>query len=167
MDRLVLDTSVLLNFLKIERLDLLTGLRSELHIVEEVKAEIVYAAQAILLLESLEKGEVRVHQMSDIALIRSAVYLRDTLGLGLGEAFSFAAAHALQAVLALDDERAIKRGKERFPDVKIIKTPDLIINAIRQKLLDVVEADAIKENWATHHRYILNFKSFSERISDE
>jgi hypothetical protein len=46
----------------------------------------------------------------------------------------------------------------------VVGTADLMVQAIREGLLTVAEADAIKSAWELHHRFKLTFGSFAERM---
>lgn len=41
---------------------------------------------------------------------------------------------------------------------------DLVVTMIRENVLSVVEADALKEAWANHHRFRLSIESFADVI---
>ena len=66
--------------------------------------------------------------------------------------------------LAIDDKRASKEVAARCPTLNIITTQDLMVSMIQGGLLSVAEADAIKEEWASIHKFRLKIASFSELL---
>lgn len=162
--RVFVDASTLINFLRIKRLDLLAGVWTVTHIVEDVRAEILDANQVSVLEEALLVENIRIYQVTHLEDIQLAMKLRDDLGIGSGEAFSFLAAKRENAVLAIDDERAVKRAKRFVTGVEIVTTPEIIIQSIRKGIITIVEADVIKNEWATQHRFLLPFNSFSDIV---
>ncbi len=164
LEPLMLDTSVLLNFLRIDRLDLIFGGWAELHIVEEVQAEVSDPVQAARLQTAIEQGIVQVYRVTDLNDIRTATDLYDRLGLGRGEAFSFVAAKSLGIALAIDDHKAIKRASTVVAGVTTLKTVDVMLQAIRLGLVSIQEADNIKEDWEKNHNFRLKVVSFGDLL---
>ena len=156
------DASTLINFIRIDRLELLTGCWNKLSIVEEVLSEIDYPDQLGVLQSALDAKSIGVYRITDLSDIELGTALYDKHGLGRGESFSFAAAKREKATLAIDDGRAIKLASRLVPSVPILKTQDLVVRAIQLARLTVNEADEIKEEWAAKYRFRLAFNSFSE-----
>jgi predicted nucleic acid-binding protein len=156
------DASTLINFLRIDRLDLLTECWTKLSIVEEVLSEIVDSDQLAILQKALDAESINIYRVTDLNDIELGTTLYDKHGLGRGEAFSFVAAKREKATLAIDDGRAIKQASRHVPGVPILKTPDMVVRAIRLSRLTISEADAIKSEWAVKYRFRLAFESFSE-----
>ena len=167
IDPLTLDASVLLNFLKIDRLDLISGGWKELHIVEEVQAEVRDPLQAGRLQRAIERGVVQVYRVIDLNDIRTATDLYDRLGLGRGESFSFVAAKALGSAQAIDDRKAVKRASAVVTGVVAVTTVDVMIRALRMGLLSIEEADAIKEDWSASHHFMLKVATFGDLLNDD
>ena len=46
----------------------------------------------------------------------------------------------------------------------LLNTEEVIVSMLRESLLTVEEADGIKFDWETKHRFKLMFGSFSEKI---
>lgn len=156
------DASSLINFLRINRLDLLIGCWAVLHIVEEVKGEILDADEMAVLESALEAGLIRVYAVTELSDIQLAMKLYDDLGLGKGEAFSFLAAKRENGLLIIDDVTAVKRSVRFVPGVTVHNTKDIMLKAISNGQISVDEADAIKSEWATQHRFALPFGSFAD-----
>ena len=65
--------------------------------------------------------------------------------------------------LAIDDRRATLEAAARS-DLEIVRTQDLIASMIKQNLLSIAEADAIKGEWEQRHRFRLTISSFAELL---
>ncbi len=162
----VTDTSTLINFLRIGRIDLLVGLTSYRFIVtDHVRAEVTstYPAQLANFEFALLAGHVVEMTLDDPADLTVFAELK-TLLLGDGECASIAAALNRGLPLAMDDIRARKRAKARDPSLYLLDTVGLMVEAIHAGLLTVLEADTIKADWETNHRFRLKFVSFGEVI---
>ena len=62
-------------------------------------------------------------------------------------------------------DRVANRLARRFaPSLHIEITQDLVVSMIRQDLLDADEADRIKHEWATRHRFTLKLDSFQSLL---
>ena len=68
-------------------------------------------------------------------------------------------------ILAIDDRRAIIEARRTDQALRIVTTPDLIVSMIRQRLLTVLEADVIKDEWATKHRFPPQAKYFQDLVA--
>jgi predicted nucleic acid-binding protein len=101
------DASTLINFLRIDRLGLLTECWAKLSIVEEVLSEIAYPDQLTMLQRALDAEQISIYQVTDLSDIKLGTILYDKHGLGRGEAFSFVAAKREKASLAIDEVKAI------------------------------------------------------------
>lgn len=66
--------------------------------------------------------------------------------------------------LAIDDRRAIIEARRTDQTVHVVTTQDLIVSMIRESLLTVPEADGIKHEWATKHRFRLKLNSFQDLL---
>jgi len=162
----VTDTSTLINFLRIGRVDLLVGLTSYRFVVtDHVKTEVTstYPAQLSNLEFALLAGHVAEITLNESA-DRTVFAEMEALRLGDGECASIAAALNRGLPLAMDDIRARKRAKARHPNIRLFDTVGLIVEAIHAGLLTFDEADAIKSDWETNHQFRLKFVSFGEVI---
>jgi predicted nucleic acid-binding protein len=84
--------------------------------------------------------------------------------LGSGECAAIACAINGGHALAIDDRKAAREALRIEAALTVVGTADLIVQVIREGLLSVAEADAIKSDWETHHRFKLAFGSFAERM---
>lgn len=162
----LLDSSVLINFLAVDRVDLL-GAHPELHflITPHVRAEISehYPDQVQRLLSALSSGALegtRVEGMDELALFAQIV----GDGFGAGESAAIAAAIHRKLPLAIQDSAARKRAIRIAPSLTILTTEDVIVAQIRATALTVEAADAIKAVWETRHRFRIKAKSFRDLL---
>ena len=161
---IVTDTSVLINFLRIDRTDLLAGHSHAFLATDHVAAEITdgYPDQQRRLAAALAAAaisEVRVTTPEELRLFGS---LSATGRLGAGECSAIALAVHRRYILAIDDRLATTQARRSDETLRILATQDLIISMIHQGLLDIAEADRIRQEWATRHRFRLKPTSFRE-----
>lgn len=160
------DTSVLINFLVIDRTDLLAGLSSSFAITDHVVTEIAdhYPEQQVRLREALEARVMEQCTVTGEEALSLFGTLQGTHRLGSGEssAIAYAATHGFS--LAIDDRRAARQARAVSSDLVVFSTQDLVVSMIGENLLDIAEADTIKTAWAEHHRFRLKIGSFSELI---
>ena len=162
----VLDTRVLVNFLRIDRVDLLARHPShEFIITEHVRAEITqhYSDQLARLETALQNGDLQEIRVTDQAELNAFAQLTST-GLGTGECSAIAVAATRHLPLAIDDKVAAKRARRFQSGLTILNTESLIVSLIHAGVLDVPAADTIKDDWEQNHRFRLPFRSFTERI---
>jgi len=164
---LIADTSTLVNFLRIGRVDLLAGLASYRFVVtNHVRAEVTasYPAQLATFEFALMAGhlvEITLYTPAELGVFGELKRSR----LGDGECASIAAALSRGTPLAMDDIRARNKALEREPGLRLLDTVRLVVEAIQAGLLTVAEADAIKADWEQNHRFIKkHFSSFAELI---
>jgi predicted nucleic acid-binding protein len=88
--------------------------------------------------------------------------------LGAGERSAIAVALNRKCALAIDDSRAIKRAIEEAgitgSSLSIVRTQDIVVELIKQNVLSVEAADAIRSEWATNHRFTLKITSFRDLL---
>ena len=165
---LATDTSTLVNFLRIGRVDLLAGLVSYRFVVtDHVRTEVTafYPAQLANLEFALMAGHIVEITLTTPTELQFFAELK-TLRLGDGECASIAVALSHGTPLAIDDIRARKRALERKPSLRLLDTVGLMVEAIQIGLVTVSEADFIKADWEKNHRFIKkHFSSFAELIS--
>jgi predicted nucleic acid-binding protein len=164
---LITDTSTLVNFLRVGRVDLLAGLDSYRFVVtDHVRAEVTshYPTQLSNFEFALLAGhvvEMTLDTPADLTVFAELKALR----LGDGECASIAAALNRGLPLAIDDIRARKKAAARDPGLRLVDTVGLMVEAIQAGLLSVAEADAIKADWEANHRFVKkHFSSFAELI---
>jgi predicted nucleic acid-binding protein len=161
---LVIDTSVLINFIVVERLDLLTALPGTVCVVtDHVRGEITddYPGQVALLLNAIEQGSIKLLRVDSPEELQTFADL-EASGLGAGERSAFAAARHRGCVVAIDDRRAIRIASRSLGDFSIVRTEDIVRESITAGIVSVAEADAFKHRWEALHRFRLPFESFGD-----
>lgn len=162
----IADTSVLINFLAIDRLDLLERHGCRFLITDHVRHEVLdhYHEQSVRLKTALEQGILEEIAITDQGEVDTFIKLTSAGGLGYGECSAIAVAIQRGWTLAIDDKRAGKEAAACCPTLNIITTQDLMVSMIRGGLLSVDEADAIKDEWASVHKFRLKIASFSKLL---
>lgn len=166
-DEVLLDTSVLVNFLVVRRLDLLRDHPQHRFVVtDHVRAEITqhYPDQRAQLEQALNDGwftEINVTNPEELDLFAE---LTASGRLGAGECSALAVAVCQKLPVALDDKAARKRASAFNPKIMLLDTENLIVSLIRAERISIEEADEIKGEWEREHRFKLSFGSFAERV---
>jgi len=168
-ESVVLDTSVLINFLAVDRMDLLGHHPGYCFtITEHVRREVTthYREQVERLdaaLASRALTETRVEAIEELALFAQLV---SNPRLGTGECAAIAAAVHRSQVLAIDDKAARKAALLLRPKIPILDTESLTVSLIRAGRLTVQQADAIKDEWAAKHSFVLKIRSFNDLLGE-
>lgn len=164
----VADTSVLINFLRIDRMDLLRHYPGRFLATDHVAAEIEDDEQRARYNAAVVAGIIDtciVDNPEEVAL-----YMRLNPGrrLGHGECSAIAVALKRRHTLAIDDNKALHRALREADltgsRLQVVRTPDVMVSLIRSKALTVAEADRIKDTWARHHRFRIKAGSFKELL---
>lgn len=163
---IVSDTSVLVNFLRIDRMDLLAALPYELiatnHVSEEITAS--YEDQIERYEAAVADGTLtEVELVSEEELERFAG-LTSTGRLGVGECSAIACAICREHALAIDDRQATNHAQRESEDLLIVRTEHLMVDLIQLGVLTIEEANAIKDDWSQYHRFTLKLESFADLI---
>lgn len=164
---LVLDASVLINLLRVDRADLLGRHPCRFLVTEHVVAEVteVYPEQLSRFNAALQKGfVVEVAVDAPAALAEFARLKGQEPLLGDGECSAMAAASVDGHGIAIDDRKAIAVATRFYPAMPVHRTQDVMAEAIRAGALTVAQADSIKLDWEQNHRFRLKIKSFAELI---
>jgi hypothetical protein len=164
----VADTSVLLNFLKIRRMDLIGSYPRRFLATDHVENEISDEAQRAAFLEAVAAGHLDTCTVNDPREVELFLRLGPGVRLGAGECSAIAVAINRRHAIAIDDNKALGRA---FRDaglgnvrIEIIRTPDVMIALIRAGLLTVEEADNIRDEWAREHRFRINAATFADLV---
>lgn len=162
----IADTSVLVNFLRIDGLHLLGQLSNPVLITEHVAAEITdyYAEQLARLEAGLAAGHVGTAVLATTAELTLFGALMGDGRLGSGECAAIACAINGGHVLAIDDRKAAREAQGIDATLTIMGTVDLVLQMISEGLLDVPRANGIKARWEQEHRFRLPFASFAELV---
>jgi predicted nucleic acid-binding protein len=167
---LIADTSVLVNFLNIDRMDLIGKHLPPCVITEHVIAEVTeyYPVQKDRLTQALADGHLELIPVIDDQEVEMFGRIQQTGRLGTGESSAIAVALHRGYSLAIDDRRAIKDASsmalERGTPLTILGTRDIVVRLINAGLLSIEQADVLLVSWRTQHRYHLPIRSFSELI---
>lgn len=165
----ITDTSVLINFLVLDRAELLARLTNYRFVItDHVRAEITeHNHDQLRRLETaFATGilqEIRVTDPEEVRLFAKLT----TIGLGIGECSAIAVAAHRKFALAIDDKRAVKKLKKIGLNPTIHSTESLVVLLIQQAVLTIDEADAMKQDWEQNHRFRLAFKSFADRLPQQ
>ena len=165
----IIETSMLVNFLKIGRTDLLAKHPAYRFVVPDlVRNEVTmhYAVQVARLDAAIAAGELLPDNpagATDPAEL-AAFAAMSTIKIGDGERAAIAAAAARGLPLAMDDRRAWRRSASFSAAVPREDTVTIVVALIKAGVLSVAEADTIKADWQANHKFTLPFRSFAERI---
>jgi predicted nucleic acid-binding protein len=166
----VADTSVLINFLRIDRMDLIGAHPASFIATDHVAAEIAdtYPDQQARYAAALTAAHISEQRVDDAAELELFLRLAAHERLGAGERSAIAVALNRKCSLAIDDSRAIQKaiveaGIAGNPLV-IVRTQDIVVELIRKGVISVQAADAILVDWGTNHRFKLKIASFQELL---
>lgn len=166
----VTDTSVLINFLKIDRMDLVgshpAGFLATDHVRDEISDR--YPAQIERYAAALKAGLVSEESVVDPVEVALFGRLSATPRLGPGECSAIAVALNRHHALAIDDGRAIRHALREAGlagyAITILRTQDVIVELIRASVLTLSQADEIKAVWEAHHRFRISVRSFADLL---
>ena len=166
-DGAIIDASVLVNFLKIDRIDLLARHPAYRFIVVDlVRNEVTKRGQAARLEAALQSGDLSPDgppETIDVAELATFAAMT-ALKIGIGDKAVIAAAKVRCLALAMDDKDAWKLGAAFCSGIPREDTVSIMVSLIKAGVLTIAEADAIKADWELNHRFRLKFASFSEVI---
>lgn len=162
----ITDTSVLVNFLRIDRMDLIACHSSRFVITDHVAEEVTddYPDQRLRLDAALAEGIVETLVVSSDAELELFRQLSETRRFGPGESAAIACAIANNYALAIEDRAASNQARRLKQDLVVLRTQDIMVQLIRGGTIALEEADRIKDAWATEHRFLLAIASFSELL---
>ena len=165
----IIETSVLINFLRINRVDLLA--RHPIYrfvVIDYVRQEVTNRSgdQLIRLETALKAGLLHGDiEPKDVSLAELQAYADlQSIKIGDGERGAIAAAYARGHAIAINDYRALKKLPEAYKSLHLEDTTSLMVTLIRASVLSVDEADAIKADWEANHRFRLTFPSFGDLV---
>lgn len=163
---LITDTSVLINFLNIDRLDWLIAFPGKFLITEHVIDEITndFSDQQKILSTALANNQLEVIKVDCDKELELYNELIKEGRLGSGECSAIACAINRGLCLAMEDSRACKQALKMKPSIEILKTQDIMIKLITNGAITINEAELIKMEWQTKFRFAFKFKSFSELV---
>jgi predicted nucleic acid-binding protein len=157
------DACILINLLRVHRLDLLGALPPYVfHTPQEALQEITYPEQQAELKQALERGWILETRLEAIAELQ--VFTRANEQLGSGESACLALAEVRGWLLGTDDSKGAKWKKViSVPGISVLNTPGILLLAIRQGILTVQQADEIKATLEAN-RFRMGFASFQDLL---
>ena len=169
----IIETSVLLNFLRIDRADLLARHPTYRFVVpavvrDEVGTKPSYAAQSARLEAAFAAGDLlpdasaEATSIEELAIFAALTSLKRT---GVGERASLAAAYVRGLPLAMDDPRAWTQTASYSSGLPKLDTVGIVLSLVLSHVLTVEEADAIKLEWEKHSFIKADFKSFGDLLT--
>lgn len=161
---IVLDTSVLLNFVKIGRIDLLGRLHTPVVILDQVLDEVRRPEQRKAVEDAVAAGTLDLQSVRNPAEVSLFAEFRTGGRLGAGECAVLAVALTRDWIAGLQDRQAQIEGRRRHKDLAFCQTEDLVLKLIQSGQLTVQEADSFLAEWATHHHFRSSLASFSDLI---
>jgi predicted nucleic acid-binding protein len=167
---IVADTSVLINFLKIDRMDLVGASPRRFLATDHVGAEIAdsYPEQQGRYQAALSAAAFDTCSVTDPDELTTFGRLLAGGRLGAGECSAISIALHRGFALAIDDNRAINRALREAGlgglKLEVLRTQDVVVELINAGTLDLAAADQIKETWANEYRFRIKISSFSELL---
>jgi len=161
----VADSSFLINFLVLDRTDLLGRLtKFHFHIVNHVRAEIRYGDQRARLQAAVEGGivtEVEITEPSEILLYDE---LRQFLG--DGESASLAVAISRRWVIAADEKGRFRRELfGRLGENYLLDTAGALVTAIKTGVITMEQAEALRAQ-LRENRFEMDPRPFDELLKE-
>lgn len=161
MYTVAVDASVLINFLLLNRVDILGALSGYRFVVPDaVHKEITRPNQQLLLSDAFDAKLFQKQEGADPNELQIFSALTEVMG--VGEASCLAAAEYRGCLLASDERGLFLRiARERIGEHRILTTPEILLRAIRAGIITVEEADEAKA-CLEKHRFRMKFDSFAD-----
>ena len=161
----VADSSFLINFLVLDRTDLLGRLtKFHFHIVNHVRAEIRYDDQCARLQAAVESGIVTEMEITE----PSEILLYDELRqfLGDGESASLAVAVSRRWVIAADEKGRFRRELfGRLGENYLLDTAGALVTAIKAGVITLGQAEALRAQ-LRENRFEMDPRPFDELLKE-
>lgn len=157
----VVDASVLINLIHVNRLDLLGNLEGfEFVTPDQAIEDVKYPEQAATLHDALAQAWLRREESTDTAEI--SVYADLSRVMGRGEAACLAMAEHRGWMVACDEGgRFLREARARLGPERLLNTTGVLVLAIRRGPLTVKGADVIKEA-LERRRFKMTLGSFGD-----
>ncbi len=159
---IIIDVSVLLNFVKIERIELLGQLGTSVVLLDQVLDEVRRPEQREVVEGVVKVGILDLQSVRDPVEVALFANLRADGRLGAGECAVLAVALNRSWVAGLQDRRARVEGQRRREDLALCQTEDLVLELIQSGHLTLNEADGFLVEWAAKHRFKSRLTSFRD-----
>lgn len=163
----MIDTSVLINFLCVDRMDLIGCYPQRFLATDHVDAEITsdYPDERIRYQKAVASGLLDTCSVVDPEEVELFLRLRPGERLGAGECSALAVASRRRYPVAIDDNQAVNRAvRELGTPLEIVRTADVMLTLIRLGALDVVAADHIKDIWTKYYKFRIKAASFQDLL---
>lgn len=160
LTEIVLDTSILLNFVKVGHVGLLGRLGPPIVLLDHVLDEVRRPEQRTAVEAAVAAGALRLERVTDLTEVTLFAEFRAGGRLGAGECAVLAVALNRNLVAGLQDQRAQAEGLRRRKTLDVRQTEDLVVALLRGNHLTVDEADQLLVEWATKHRFKSRIASF-------
>lgn len=157
---IVLDTSVLLNFIRIDRTNLLQPLAVPLLVAEDVRDEVTRPDQRNVLEAAISAGLLHVESISDRVEVALFADLARIGRFGPGERAVMAVALTRGMAAGLQERLAAAEMRRRDKAARVITTEDIVLRAIKAGGITVSDADSLLVEWRTNHRFASRIKTF-------
>lgn len=150
----ILDASVLINFLTIDRVDLLQHLPGHRFVIAaHVAGEITYHDDAQRLATAIQAHTLQLLPAGSHCEL--ATFARLTTMLGIGESAAIAAAQHRSMLIAVEDRTARRTAESLVGKNNVLSSFDLVLRAVQAGLVTITDADAIKADWEANDRLAL------------
>ena len=159
---IVLDTSILLNFVKIGRVELLGQLGTSVVLLDQVLDEVIRSDQRKAVKGAVAAGTLDLQSVRNPVEVALFTELRAGGRLGAGECAVLAVALTRDWVAGLQDRRARTEGQRRRGDLVLCQTEDLVLKLIQAGYLTLEEADGFLAEWAAKHHFKSRVTSFRD-----
>ena len=159
---IVVDTSVLLNFVKVGRIDLMQFIGVSLLLPDDVYAEVTRPEQRAVVDRAVAAGVLIRETIADLAEVVLFAERAQSGRFGPGERATMAVALVRGSAVAIQERPAQAEMLRRNRHAKIITTEDIIICAIRSGAITVADADALLVEWRTRHRFASRLATFRD-----
>lgn len=157
---IVLDTSILLNFVKIGRVELLGQLGTSVVLLDQILDEVRRPDQRKAVKDAVAGGTLDLQSVRNPVEVALFAELRAGGRLGAGECAVLAVALTRNWISGLQDRRARTEGQRRCEDLVLYQTEDLVLKLIKSGYLTIEEADGFLAEWAEKHRFKSKVTSF-------
>ena len=161
---IVLDASILLNFAKIGRIDLLGNLGTSIVLPDQVFDEVRYRGHREAVRDAVASGIFDLQNVWDSEEVALYIHLREGGRLGAGECAVLAVAIRRRWIAGLQDQRARLEGRRLDNDLELCQTEDLVLKLIQTDHLTLIEADGFLNEWAAKHRFRSRLTSFRDLL---
>jgi predicted nucleic acid-binding protein len=158
-----LDTSVLINFLRLGRLDLLTDHSDWRFVVtDHVGSEVLETTQQNALSHALSQAQMDLILVSEQSELERFAQLNTFLG--KGESAAIAVAENRDWLIAMDEGGKARRTVQEGPcKNRLITTPGILLDLIRKQSITVEDADDMKLQLEAM-KFKMTFNSFADLL---